>query len=122
MADRIDGAQLKKAMNTPQMMMSLFNESIRMSYFSLNRPITLDTAIDLCRAVKKVIYGVEAPTNSYDSKDNNNNNINNINSHVPNIKGWRKKHIDAWTCEELQGWIFGLKHLGIGIQFQIMEE
>eukprot|EP01084_Bolivina_argentea_P108588 194066_1 len=110
------------------MMMNLFNESIENSYFSLTRPITLHTAIDLCKAVKKVIYdfnwssGVEAPTNSYDSKDNNNNNINNINSHVPNIKGWRKKHIDAWTCEELQGWIFGLKHLGIGIQFQIMEE
>eukprot|EP01084_Bolivina_argentea_P303327 523657_1 len=53
LAERIDGAQLKKAMNTPQMMMNLFNESIENSYFSLTHPITLDTATDLCKAVKK---------------------------------------------------------------------
>eukprot|EP01083_Nonionella_stella_P196941 724350_1 len=51
-----------------------------------------------------------------DSKDNDDNNV-----LVPN-NGWKTQHIDVWTCEELQGWIFNLKHLGIGIQLQIMEE
>eukprot|EP01084_Bolivina_argentea_P303326 523656_1 len=56
MSQYIDGSQLKKAKDTPQMMMKLFNKSFQYSYFCLTNPITLDTATDLCKAVKKVIY------------------------------------------------------------------
>ncbi len=52
------------------------------------------------------------------SKDNKDINAN---DHVPN-NGWKNKNITAWTCQELQGWIFHLKHLGIGVQLELMEE
>eukprot|EP01084_Bolivina_argentea_P004643 8818_1 len=37
------------------------------------------------------------------------------------VKSYKDGYL-TWTCQELQGWIFSLKHLGIGIQLQIMEE